>query len=149
MPRRSKAGHSSDLDQDRMNAELARNLPLFRSLAQNLAAYLFDRSAYLRSLRAYVDYQVEFRAGKWMGGTAFLILGVFFLIGACFALMFSLYQLLKDYTGNVALSAFIVSWVCIFLGFAFLLFSRNNYVGLARGMTYKEWKNKEDHTGSR
>ena len=105
-----------------MNAELARHMPLFRSLAQNLAAYLFERSAYLRSVRAYMTYQVEYRSGKWMGGTAFLFIGVFFLIGASFSLMFSLYQLLKELTGNVTLSAFVVSWVCIFLGFIFLPF---------------------------
>lgn len=128
-----------------MNAELARNLPLFRSLAQNLAAYMFDRSAYLRSLRAYFTYQVEYRSGKWMGGTAFLILGIFFLIGASFSLMYSLFQLLLDYTGNVALSAFIVSWVCIFIGFVFLFASRSNYSGLAKGMTFREWKNREEH----
>ncbi|MBI39544.1 MAG: hypothetical protein CMF59_08090 [Leptospiraceae bacterium] len=144
----SSRNSSSGLDRDRMNAELARNLPLFRSLAQNLAAYLFDRSAYLRSLKAYMTYQVEYRSGKWMGGTAFLVLGIFFLIGASFSLMFSLYHLLKDYTGNTTLSAFIVSWVCIFLGFIFLMFSKRSYTGLASGMTYREWKNREDHRRS-
>ena len=128
-----------------MNAELARHMPLFRSLAQNLAAYLFERSAYLRSVRAYMTYQVEYRSGKWMGGTAFLFIGVFFLIGASFSLMFSLYQLLKELTGNVTLSAFVVSWVCIFLGFIFLMFSKKSYSGLASGTTFREWKNREDH----
>ena len=144
----SSANRGSSGRFDREDPADGSKFPLLRTLAENVTSYFLDRSAYLRSMREYLAYQVEYRSGKMMGGTIFLLLGAFFLIGASFALMGSLYQLLLDYTANAALSAFIIGWICVFIGFLFLIISRKSYKGIARSISYQEWKNRKEHRRS-
>lgn len=102
-----------------------------RALIENLLAYISDRAGWVESAREYAAEEYRYRVGLLVTGTVFLTIAVIGVITALVLLIYSAYLLVLSYTENAPLSAFLVAWVAVLLGAAFLMLALGQYRDVA------------------
>lgn len=130
---KDKTDNSEDRDGDSKSDHKLRNQKpgSHRALIENLLVYLTDRVGYVESARQYVADEYRYRVGLFTTGTVFFALALVGVVCALVLLIYSAFLLLSAYTENPALSAFLIAWLAVLFGAAFLMLALGQYRDVA------------------